>query len=934
MSKGKKVTIGYKYYLGMHQVLCHGPIDSIKRITADDKELWSGTAAGGTITISKPTIFGGDEREGGVSGSVDVELGGASQGVNAYLASKLGSLTPAFRGVAALVLKQVYMGNSSYPKPWVIRASRINSRTDGSPQWYSAKAAIGEDMNPAHIIVECLTNSEWGMGYNSTDIDLASLQSAADTLYSEGMGISLLWDKSASIEDFIQEILNHIDGSMFVNRTTGKFTLKLARGGYDVNSLLTLNESNVEEISDLKRSTIEETYNAVTVTYWDAATGKEGSVTVNDIAMVAQRGSTIGEKIEFPGFTNGTIANKVAMRELKALSTPLLRCSITANREAAGLNVADVFKLNWPRYGINNVVMRVASIELGTSTDLSVRIECVEDVFSLGTAVYSTPSASGWTDPSTAPAAMPYRSVIEAPYWEIAKRLGETTAAATSSSFGYIVATGTRPSGDALNADLMTNPNNTGYIYADKVDFCPTATLSSGVGYADTVWAIGGGGDLDDVVAGTYAIIDNEFVSIIAISTSSVTVGRGVLDTVPATHAPGARILFVDDFYQVDGQEYVSGETARIKMLPTTAQGTLTVGGAPENTVVMNSRLGRPYPPGALKLNNLAYPTAVNGYSDLVVSWAHRSRLQQTATLIDTTAGSIGPDSGTTYNVKILGQDGSTVLANATGLTGTTYTFSQPPAGVAANVSLLLPMSGTNNGVSFPDKSLTPKSVAVSGDTKTITTAGIPKYYGSCAYFDGSGDRLTVSSHADFNLGTGDFTIGLWFRRASSDTETYARILQFGSDNTAGVLTVFANAATGTECRPYIAGYSGASVTFVEPGVSTTTQDTWHHLEIDRSGNTWYVWIDGLLSNQGTYASYNVIQNALYIGSNNSGVKEFAGYMQDLIIIKGQALHTAPFTPPAQLVPPSDTQLTVELESQQGSLTSWQKHRYTVQRTV
>jgi hypothetical protein len=44
------------------------------------------------------------------------------------------------------------------------------------------------DMNPAHIIRECLTDTNWGMGYPESDIDDVSFTAAANTLYSESNG--------------------------------------------------------------------------------------------------------------------------------------------------------------------------------------------------------------------------------------------------------------------------------------------------------------------------------------------------------------------------------------------------------------------------------------------------------------------------------------------------------------------------------------------------------------------------------------------------------------------------------------------------------------------------------------------------------------------------------------------------------------------------
>lgn len=665
----KSVTVGYKYYLGMHMVFCHGPIDKIIRIDFDDKTAWTGNAAGGQITISAENLFGGQKREGGVSGAVDIDMGGDTQTPNSYLVSKLGSMVPGFRGVVSAVFRQVYLGMNPYLKRPSFWGQRILVRQNGIAQWYIAKAAIGQDMNPAHIIRECLTDPDWGMGYPEADVDDTAFQAAADQMYSEGMGMSILWDRSVTLEEFIQEVLKHIDGSLFVDRTSGKFVLKLARGGYDVNSLLVLDESSVDKISDFKRNTIGELINSVTVVYWDASTGKNNSVTVQDIALAAQQQSVVSTTKQFPGFTNGTIATKVAARSLKALSVPLASGTIYANRKAASLNVGDVFVLSWPRYGISQLVMRVANVELGALDSNVVKISAVEDVFALSSAIYAPPPPSGWTDPNNDPAPCPYHCVIEAPFWELCQRMGETDARSIPTTAGFVVATGVRPTSDAGNAQLITNPTNTAYEEAGTVDFCPTAVLTAAITPNQTVIPISGGIDLDIVKINTYAIIDNELVVVTAISSSSMTVGRGVLDTVPVVHALGARVFFPDVYFETDTVEYATGETARIKLLPTTAKGTLAEGSAPVQTVTIQARSSKPYPPQQLRINTQAYPDTVRGDQNITVTWVYRDRLQQTATLVDTEAASIGPEANTTYTCRLLTQGGS-VIATHAGLTG------------------------------------------------------------------------------------------------------------------------------------------------------------------------------------------------------------------------------------------------------------------------
>lgn len=670
----KKVTVGYKYYLGMHMVLCHGPIDSIDAIEVDGKTAWSSGTTGGAITINSPNLFGGESREGGVSGVVDIEMGSQTQGRNAYLQARLGTNIPAYRGVVGAVLRQVYVGLNPYLKRWSFWGKRINVRQDGIPQWYLARAAIGNDMNPAHIIRECLTDPDWGTGYPEADIDNAAFTTAADQLHTEGMGMSILWDRSVQLDEFIGMVLKHIDGALYVDRNTGRFVLKLARGGYSIPSLLVLDEDSVERITDFKRNTIGELTNSVTVVFWDATTGKNNSVTVQDIALAAQQGATVGTTIQYPGFTNGTIATQVAARDLKALSIPLASATIYANRKAAGLNIGDVFVLSWPRYGVTQMVMRVTNVELGSLDSNLVKIQAIEDVFALSAAIYAPPPPSGWVNPNNPPAPCPHHAVIEAPYWELVQRMGETDASQIPTTAGFVVATGVRPSGDASNAKLFTNPTNTGYEEAGTVDFCPTAVLTAAVTPNQTTFPIGDGVDLDVVRVGSYAMIGTEFVSITSVSDTSLGVGRGVLDTVARAHAIGARLMFIDDFCETDQVEYAQGETARIKLLPTTGQGTLAEGSAPAQTLTIQARAPRPYPPGLFRINSQAYPDTVRGDQNITVGWAHRDRLQQTATLVPETAASIGPEAGTTYTCRLLTAAG-TVLVTHTGLTGTSDTF-------------------------------------------------------------------------------------------------------------------------------------------------------------------------------------------------------------------------------------------------------------------
>lgn len=107
----------------------------------------------------------------------------------------------------------------------------------------------------------------------------------------------------------------------------------------------------------------------------------------------------------------------------------------------------------------------------------------------------------------------------------------------------------------------------------------------------------------------------------------TLTVNRGVLDTVPTAHEAGSRIWFADGAQGVDPTEYAAGETVDARLLTVTGKGTLALASAPTDSLAMNRRQNRPYPPDNVTIDNVAYPAVAKG--DLVISWAHWDRLSQ-----------------------------------------------------------------------------------------------------------------------------------------------------------------------------------------------------------------------------------------------------------------------------------------------------------------
>lgn len=447
-----KSTVGYQYYLGFHMALCHGPVDAITQIRVAERTIWSGSVTSNTtLTISQPDLFGGKKREGGLEGRIDLMFGGSSQTANSYLSSVQGSggtvTIPAYRGVVSLVARgestnrAFYVGTTPYLKPWAVTVRRILQGWQGGSAWYPSKAVInGRSMNPAHILYECLTNSEWGMGEDAGMIDTDSFTRAADQLFDEGFGLCLMWNQSDTIENFIRIILDHVAGQLTINHATGKYELSLFRADYDPEDLDVFDTSDIRAITEFQRQLWGETINELVLVYTDPDTQKLTAVTAQDLANIQSQGARISEKLTLSGIVDHDLANLVVIRELQARSTPLAKVTFQVNRRFWRKTQGSVFKLNWPPLGIENVIFRVLSIRGGVTTSGWITVEAIEDVFGMPGSSYSVQQGIS-TDPPPP----------------------VTPSSESTSSASVISVTTTAPPGSPLDGDrFLVPPGATG----------------------------------------------------------------------------------------------------------------------------------------------------------------------------------------------------------------------------------------------------------------------------------------------------------------------------------------------------------------------------------------------------------------------------------------------------------------------------------------
>ena len=192
-----------------------------------------------------------------------------------------------------------------------------------------------------------------------------------------------------------------------------------------------------------------------------------------------------------------------------------------------------------------------------------------------------------------------------------------------------------------------------------------------------------------------------------------------------------------------------------------------------------------------------------------------------------------------------------------------------------------------------------PNSLSVTAAGGAGISSAQSKFGGYSALFDGTDDALVVSNAGDdFDFGTGDFTIELFFYQTSNSSRNDITGTYSGASTGWGI-------STNTSLTNEIILYFGNS-TILSSGASAYDLNTWHHLAIARSGSSIKMFIDGSAVATATNTTNVNSGYNLRVGAVPSSVDAtflfFSGYIDDYRILKGYAKYTADFVPPTSAV--------------------------------
>jgi len=754
MGKQKKPKIPVTdYTLSVHYGISLGPIDALLKIWTGEKIAWEGRQESqGDILIRQLDLYGGPKKEGGVEGIAHYLPGGQSQIIPEKIAAKFGltsATMPAFRGTSTIffhgdtsegeddsnstfvddnITQWAFVGrfpillgqqgsspngvkgkpgfywqsqNPSIKTIWVTAErcprslgtlnSRILNLETVEDESSNSELSAQYDGNPAHIIYDCLTNTDFGMGASSAMIDEASFLAAAQTLFDEDFGVSMLWTQQSTVEAFVQEVLDHIQATLFVDPKTGLINITLLRADYVAADAPLFTPDNCV-VQNFARKGEGEIINEIVVTYTNPRNENEVTLTVKNLAGISNVGGIVSDGRNYYGVRKSSLAAMLANRDIRSAGIPLAKCEMITSRDGWTLTPGQVLRLTYPEHGVEEVVFRVGAVNYGKSRDANIRVTLTEDVFGYDPGDYVIPNYSAWVDTSQRPLALPFAQITTLPYYmanqidtfeegnAFVAALGGTTQ---SDAFGFDFLIETAMTDGSMSYELSGLKSISGRFLLDAdlaqddtsfVDL-PSGTVNSTI-FPGMFLFIGDGDEEEQEIVYVRQDASN--------SGGVWVLDRGMLDTVPRAWPEGTPVWCVDPttvFY--DNTELAIGAAVNFKMLTRTSLGRLEEDDAPIIAHTIHARPELPIRPADVmvagepwddELNPASIVDDSNSAGVLVpVTWARRNRDSEDSTLLRWTDGDVTPPTGVTTTITVLALDRTTVWFTQDGETGTSY---------------------------------------------------------------------------------------------------------------------------------------------------------------------------------------------------------------------------------------------------------------------
>lgn len=389
--KGKVEITTYTYRINTAIAICQGPVDRFYRLDYNsDFQLFSNQNS-----ISGPNFFSFLPGENILWGNL--HWGNPTDVPDGILTAMHGSNTPYYRGLcyAAFYLD---LGASPAMPATAFTVGRWPDVYDDYKYLAYDQADSSYGFNPANLIYDLLTNTDFGFSIDPSLIDVNAFKSVRNVLYTEGLWYSTAI-QSGDLYAVIRAVLDWIDGELIYSETTGKIKLVLRRYDYTPATLIEVTASDMRAGTfSLTRTSWESTKNVIYVTFFDVGRECDQNVVyAEDLGNFLMLNTLRVQEFSFDCFSCPTVAQRVANRLLQKHSYPTAKVSFECfASKGEQISVFDPILVTHNYYGISQV-FRV--IEKRRSGQNLWKFEAIEERFVANSNYYKDQPATTDYDP-------------------------------------------------------------------------------------------------------------------------------------------------------------------------------------------------------------------------------------------------------------------------------------------------------------------------------------------------------------------------------------------------------------------------------------------------------------------------------------------------------------------------------------------------------
>ena len=235
-----------------------------------------------------------------------------------------------------------------------------------------------------------------------------------------------------------------------------------------------------------------------------------------------------------------------------------------------------------------------------------------------------------------------------------------------------------------------------------------------------------------------------------------------------------------------------------------------------------------------------------------------------------------------------------------TGTTGSGATFTD-----SGNTGHTVTENGnaiSGSGATFTDSGNTGHTVTENGNSRRETGAGFKLVTDGVGYFlDGTGDFLQANDHADWTIGSSEFTLEGFFKfEPAPHGVTYGLASHYlTTGNQRGWQLLLVQAGTMKLRLTWSTDGTSGTLASINSNALTIKSGIWYHIAVVRDSNTLRFFLEGVAVGTGDMTGVTIFNSTsqLAIGANQPTAGQVhKGYL-DEIRISSTARYTSGFTP-------------------------------------